>query len=220
MNETESYYDFDVVNGSGDSGVLDGLDINYSELIHSLLVENAGIGSDKISSSSNSLADSADIESSVDIDLSSFSSLNESKTLRSASRSVREIGDSEPAVLEYNGAVWITGTDSRYGDLTLYFPPESKYSWGTTRAGYLVNLGNETWHGVSSGNLTGSVSVSSFSRPRNLSVSNEYLFFVPSDSNAPIAVTAAPRVSLAESLPLFVVAALGVIILFLNRSRH
>lgn len=207
--------------------------INYEELVNTLLQSVQGVGTvdNEDTSASDTLADSADDLEDNESGVPVFQNLIDVESVEAAgatvpSRAVAElpvIGTVEPDDLLFYGCVWIHGVDSQLGEITLYFPTDTKNDWGLDRAGHLVYLGSSGSSGYLDSVYNNSLTLSAFSAPRyrlSNASSWSYLSFVPDNSNAPIAVSSAPRVGLFDALPLFVAAMLGVVVLFLSRSRH
>lgn len=132
-----------------------------------------------------------------------------------------EVGVTSPDPVLFNGAVWISGYDSELGDITLYFPDDTKDHWGVDSNGYLVYCGSGSVSGYLSSVYNNSVSCSSLSYPRYRhsasSSSYSYLSLIPENSNAPISLKDSPRLSLSDALPLLGVVLLGVIVLFTSK---
>lgn len=207
--------------------------INYEELVNTLLQTVQGVGTVDYEDTlaSDLLADSSfdleDNEPAVPV----FQNLIDVESVEAAgatvpARAVSDlpvIGTDEPDDLLFYGCVWIHGIDTQLGDITLYFPADTKNDWGLDRAGHLVYLGSASSSGYLDSVYNNSLTLSAFSSPRyrlSNASSWSYLSFVPDNSNAPIAVSSAPRVGLFEALPLFVASLLGVVVLFLSRLRR
>lgn len=226
MDDDLSYYSFIPVLGS------DGSIVAVPYLGMSDSSEGVGALNDSLLSSSSPVedseidlqADKSNVQVVQDLaDLESQRALAASTPLLSSSDDLPEIGTSSPSPLLFNGAVWVSGVDDVLGDITVYFPVESKHAWGLDSSGRLVYVGNTSMNGYLAGVYNNALTVSSFSRPRyRLSNSYDYTYLsmIPHDSNAPIAVSDAPRVVLSDALPLFFACALGVIILFLSRLHR
>lgn len=208
--------------------------IDYQELVNTLIQTVQGVGDDsldEVSENGDSVADSfvdeSDTVGSVSIiqnvnDLDASEAVGAMVPARS-SGDLPQIGIEEPDNLLFYGSVWVQGVDDTLGDITVYFPNDTKNSWGLDRTGRLVYVGSDSSSGYLAGVYNNSLSVSSFSAPRyrlTNSANYSYLSLVPSNSNADIAVASAPRVSMLEALPLVAVGLLGVIVLFLGKSRH
>lgn len=141
------------------------------------------------------------------------------------SDSVPVIGDEPPANLLFNGAGWITGHDSKLGEVTLYFPIsyQSGY-WGVDSNGYLYNVSSSSMSGYLDGVYNNSVSASGFSYPRYRVYSGssyQYvnLYLTPSNSNMEIATGNTPLYSVSDYLPYIVLLMGGVLLLcFMKRS--
>lgn len=134
------------------------------------------------------------------------------------------IGDTPPDSVPFYGAAWVTGTDSRLGRVTLFFPIDTaKGYWGIDSNGYLFNVNSSSVSGYLAGVYNNSVSSSGFDYPRyrDGSSSNwDYydLHLKPENSNMEIAVSNAPKYSVRDILPFLIVGLLGVIVCFMKRS--
>lgn len=77
-------------------------------------------------------------------------------------------GNTAPASPLYSNCVFVTGTDSQLGTVTVYFPYQSADSWGVNSSGYLVNVGSSSWSGrvgSSYGVRNNTISAGSFNLP-------------------------------------------------------
>lgn len=237
-NESESVFVTDNAVGAPDS-LPDNTVIDYQELVNTLLQEVRGVGSvDSVSSGDSPLEDSTADESASDdgfsdvqivqnvSDYDNFEQLNQSRSfLSSSSASVSEVGTTPPDVMLYNGAVWITGNSPLLGDdITIWVPSDTKGCWGTDSMGYLIWLGSASTKGyLDAGLQNPALTFGTFSYPRyrpDYSSSTVDLPFIPTNSNDFIATGDVPRLSVFDSLPLIAVALLGVIVLFLSKSRR
>lgn len=133
------------------------------------------------------------------------------------------IGNTPPDELLFSGAGWITGTDSKLGKVTLYFPISYKSGyWGTDSNGYLFNVSSSSLSGYLSSVYNNSVTASAFSYPRyrlnSSSSTYEYLYLIPEDSNMEIAVSDAPKYTIDDFTPYLILLVGGVLFLcFMKR---
>lgn len=75
--------------------------------------------------------------------------------------------DDPPSNPVFYGAAWVTGTDSRLGTVTLYFPIDTQSgTWGIDSNGYLFNVSDSSYSGYLAGVYNNSVSAGGFSYPR------------------------------------------------------
>lgn len=222
MDDNLSYYSFLPVVGAN------GAVVAYPFMGVSNDSQGADVSVSAVSPVEASQVDLQTNESSVQVvqnldDFESQRALGASSPLLSSSEDLPDIGTSAPDPLLFNGSVWISGVDDVLGDITVYFPVESKNAWGLDSSGHLVYVGNTSMSGYLGGVYNNSVTASGFSRPRyRLSNSYDfsYLSLIPHDSNAPIAIADAPRVGLSDAIPLFIAACLGVVVLFMSRLRR
>ena len=135
------------------------------------------------------------------------------------------ISDDPPANSPFYGSGWITGTDSRLGTVTLYFPIDYQSGhWGVDSNGYLFNVTSSSMSGYLSGVYNNSVTASGFDYPRYRDGSSgDWTYYdlhlTPTDSNMEIAVDHVPRVPAADVLPYFIILLLGgVFVCFMRRS--
>ena len=135
------------------------------------------------------------------------------------------ISDNPPANSPFYGSGWITGTDSRLGTVTLYFPIDYQSGhWGVDSNGYLFNVTSSSMSGYLSGVYNNSVTASGFDYPRYRDGSSgDWTYYdlhlIPTDSNMEIAVDHVPRVPAADVLPYFIILLLGgVFVCFMRRS--
>lgn len=237
-NEYESSAVADNAVGAVDS-LSDNTVIDYQELVNTLLQEVQGVGAvDSVSQGDDLLEDSTvDESASVDglsdiqivqnvSDYDNFEQLNQSRSfLSSSSAAVTDVGTTPPDVMLYNGAVWITGNSPLLGDdITIWVPADTKGYWGTDSMGYLIWLGSSSTKGyLDAGLQNPGLTFGTFSYPRyrpDYSSATVDLPFIPTNSNDFIATGDVPRLSVFDSLPLIAVSLLGVIVLFLTKSRH
>lgn len=128
---------------------------------------------------------------------------------------------------EYIGAGYIVGTDNKLGRVEVYLPINYADSFGSTTAGYLVNVTSNTITGVmydSSGRLY-TWRAPSFNTPEYRLASSSSYTYTPSlikvvDTNINVATEWPVAHSFDSMFPLIVVGFLGVIILCLMRFRH
>lgn len=129
------------------------------------------------------------------------------------------IGTTPPDDSPFFGSGWITGTDSRLGTVTLYFPIDYQTgTFGVDSNGYLFNVTSSTKSGYLGGVYNNSVSCSAFDYPRyrDGSGSNwDYydLHLTPTDSNMEIALDHVPRVPVSSAFPFVVILLLGGVLL-------
>ena len=135
------------------------------------------------------------------------------------------ISDDPPANSPFYGSGWITGTDSRLGTVTLYFPIDYQSGhWGVDSNGYLFNVTSSSMSGYLSGVYNNSVTASGFDYPRYRDGSSgDWTYYdlhlIPTDSNMEIAIDHVPRVPAADVLPYFIILLLGgVFVCFMRRS--
>lgn len=130
--------------------------------------------------------------------------------------------------LDFYGAVWIEGFDplNRDGQQRpmLYFLPDTKTYWGVDSSGFLMYFGPSQAVGVSPSSVYGDKTVrcSAFGYPYMYNDNHQKvdLHIIPDGSNAMIATEDVPRVGLSDSIPLFIAACLGVVVLFMSRLRR
>lgn len=135
------------------------------------------------------------------------------------------IGTTPPSDSPFFGSGWITGTDSRLGRVTLYFPIDfQRGHWGVDSNGYLMNITSSSMSGYLDGVYNNSVSASGFTYPRYRDQSGsswEYydLHLIPENSNMEIAVEHENLVPVEDVLPYFVILLLGgLFVCFMKRS--
>lgn len=132
-----------------------------------------------------------------------------------AGDAVLVIGDEPPANPLFYGSGWVTGYDSNLGEVTIYFPIDSKSDhWGVDRNGYLYNVTSGSISGYLSGVYNNSVSAPSFGYPRYRTSSNSSyvnLYLMPENSNMDIAVDNVPRITPDQIYPLLLIVLVGVI---------
>lgn len=125
------------------------------------------------------------------------------------------IGDTPPDFPLFYGSGWVSGYDSSLGNVTIYFPIDTKTDhWGVDSSGYLYNVSSSSISGYLSGVYNNSVSASGFSYPRyrtSSSTSYTTLYLTPVNSNIDIATTNVPRVPVSQALPYVTIFLLGVI---------
>lgn len=125
------------------------------------------------------------------------------------------IDDDPPTTSPFYGSGWVTGTDSRLGTITLYFPRNyCSDTWGLDSNGYLFNVTSSTVGGYLSSVYNNSVSAPSFAYPRYRSSSSsswDYvdIHLVPTSSNMEIYTTNRPRVTVDDLLPYVSILLLG-----------
>lgn len=142
----------------------------------------------------------------------------------SGDSAVVSIGDTPPDTLLFNGAGWITGTDSNLGRVTLYFPINYKSGyWGVDSNGYLYNVSSSSISGYLNAVYNNSVSASGFSYPRYRTGSSGYdyitLQLVPEESNMQIATGNTPLYTFDDFYPYLLFFIGGVLFLcFMKRS--
>lgn len=136
------------------------------------------------------------------------------------------IGDDPPSSPPFYGAAWVTGTDSRLGRVTLYFPIDYRSGrWGVDSNGYLFNVSSGSMTGYLDNVYNNSISASGFSYPRYRQQSGsswDYydLHLRPEHSNMEIAVSNAPKFGLDYFVPYIIMLMLGgVWLCLLRRSK-
>lgn len=125
------------------------------------------------------------------------------------------IGDEPPSNPLFYGSGWVTGHDSNLGEVTVYFPIDTKSGhWGVDSSGYLYNVTSSSISGYLSGVYNNSVSASGFGYPRYRDSSNSsysYLYLTPENSNMDIATSNVPRYTFSDIWPcVLIVLVLGV----------
>ena len=136
------------------------------------------------------------------------------------------LDDTPPSDPPFVGSLYVTGTVSGLGTVTLYLPVNYRSGYlGLSSDGYLYNVSSSSLSGVMyRGSTAYTVSFSGFSLPRyRLRDSSGYsyddLYFVPTASNAQIADTMPPVYDVADVQMYIVILFLGVVILcFMKRS--
>ena len=129
------------------------------------------------------------------------------------------IGTNPPDDSPFFGSGWITGTDSRLGTVTLYFPIDYQTgTFGVDSNGYLFNVTSSTVSGYLGGVYNNSVSCSAFDYPRYRDGSSgDWTYYdlhlTPTDSNMEIALDHVPRVPVFSALPFVVILLLGGVLL-------
>lgn len=140
-----------------------------------------------------------------------------------ASNTVGVIGDDPPTSSPFYGSGWVTGSDSRLGIITLYFPRNyCTDTWGVDSNGYLFNVTSSSVGGYYSGSYNNSISAPSFSYPRyRPSRNSDYIdiHLVPLDSNMDIYTSHRPRKTMDDLLPYISILLIGgVLVCFMRRS--
>lgn len=141
----------------------------------------------------------------------------------SASTIVGVIGDDPPTSSPFYGSGWVTGSDSKLGIITLYFPRNyCSDTWGIDSNGYLFNVTSSSVGGYYSGSYNNSISAPSFSYPRyRSSRSSDYIdiHLVPLDSNMDIYTSHRPRKTMDDLLPYVSILLIGgVLVCCMRRS--
>lgn len=141
----------------------------------------------------------------------------------SASTIVGVIGDDPPTSSPFYGSGWVTGSDSKLGIITLYFPRNyCTDTLGVDSNGYLFNVTSSSIGGYYSGAYNNSISAPSFSYPRyRPSRSSDYIdiHLVPLDSNMDIYTSHRPRKTMQDLLPYVSILLIGgVLVCFMRRS--
>lgn len=148
-------------------------------------------------------------------------------SVESYSNSVPDIviGDEPPSNPLFYGSAWVTGTDSRLGRITIYWPISFKSGYfGIDSNGYLFNVSSSSLSGYLSDVHNNSVSASAFSYPRYREYSGSGysyvdLHLIPENSNMEIATSNSPKYGPADFVPYILVFMLGVVIVcFMKRS--
>lgn len=134
------------------------------------------------------------------------------------------IGDEPPSNPLFYGSAWVTGTDSRLGRITIYWPISFKSGYfGIDSNGYLFNVSSSSLSGYLSGVHNNSVSASAFSYPRYRVYSGSGysyvdLHLIPENSNMEIATSNSPKYCPDDFVPYILVFMLGVVIVcFMKR---
>lgn len=135
------------------------------------------------------------------------------------------IGDEPPSNPLFYGSAWVTGTDSRLGRITIYWPISFQSGYfGIDSNGYLFNVSSSSLSGYLSGVHNNSVSASAFSYPRYREYSGSGynyvdLHLIPENSNIDIATSNTPKYGVEDFVPYILVFMLGVVIVcFMKRS--
>ena len=135
------------------------------------------------------------------------------------------IGDESPSDPVFYGSCWVTGTDSRLGTVTVYFPIDCREGvFGIDSNGYLFNISDSSYSGYCSDTYNNSVSAGGFDYPSyrlNSGSSWDYydLHLIPTDSNMRIATSISDYIPVSEFLPYLLILFGGVVILcFMKRS--
>lgn len=141
----------------------------------------------------------------------------------SASTIVGVIGDDLPTSSPFYGSGWVTGSDSKLGIITLYFPRDyCADTWGVDSNGYLFNVTSSSVGGYYSGSYNNSISAPSFSYPRyRSSRGSDYIdiHLVPLDSNMDIYTSHRPRKTMDDLLPYVSILLIGgVLVCCMRRS--
>lgn len=141
----------------------------------------------------------------------------------SASTIVGVIGDDPPTSSPFYGSGWVTGSDSKLGIITLYFPRNyCTDTWGIDSNGYLFNVTSASVGGYYSGSYNNSISAPSFSYPRyRPSRGSDYIdiHLIPLDSNMDIYTSHRPRKTIDDLLPYFSILLIGgVLVCCMRRS--
>lgn len=141
----------------------------------------------------------------------------------SASTIVGVIGDDPPTSSPFYGSGWVTGSDSKLGIITLYFPRNyCTDTWGVDSNGYLFNVTSSSVGGYYSGSYNNSISAPSFAYPRyRPSRNSDYIdiHLVPLDSNMDIYTSHRPRKTMEDLLPYVSILLIGgVLVCCMRRS--
>lgn len=129
-----------------------------------------------------------------------------------------DIDDMPPASPLFYGAVYVTGYDSRLGNVTVYFPANYQSGvLGLDSSGYLVSVYSSSVTGYLAGVNNNRVNVSTWSRPTysqySGSSSTTYtLNLKPVSSNADLMTSSLPRMSFQQLYPYLMILFLGVIL--------
>lgn len=129
-----------------------------------------------------------------------------------------DIDDTPPASPLFYGAVYVTGTDSRLGTVTVYFPANYQSGvLGLDASGYLCSVYSGSVSGYLSGVNNNRVSLSTFSRPTysqySGSSTQQYtLNLRPTSSNADLMTSSLPRMTVQQLYPYLMIFLLGVIL--------
>lgn len=140
-----------------------------------------------------------------------------------ASNIVGVIGDDPPTSSPFYGSGWVTGSDSKLGIITLYFPRNyCTDTWGVDSNGYLINVTSSSIGGYYSGSYNNSISAPSFSYPRyRPSRNSDYIdiHLIPLDSNMDIYTSHRPRKTMDDLLPYVSILLIGgVLVCCMRRS--
>lgn len=137
-----------------------------------------------------------------------------------------EIVDEPPANPPFYGALYVTGYSPQLGTVTIYLPSTYREGYlGVDSNGYLVNISATSITGYFAQAYNASVTLSRFALPTyrasSTTSTTTTLYLRPTASNAHIATSSTPAVSVSELLPWLNLLVLGVIFLcFLMRSRR
>lgn len=129
------------------------------------------------------------------------------------------IGDEPPSDPVFYGSCWVTGTDSRLGTVTVYFPIDCREGvFGIDSNGYLFNISDSSYSGYCSDTYNNSVSAGGFDYPSyrlNSGSSWDYydLHLIPTDSNMRIATSMSDYIPVSVFLPYLLILFGGVVIL-------
>lgn len=133
------------------------------------------------------------------------------------------IDDEPPSNPAFYGAAWVTGTDSRLGTVTIYFPIDTQScTWGLDSNGYLFNVSDSSYSGYLAGVYNNGISAGGFSYPRyrdSDGSSWDYydLHLIPQSSNIQIATDNVPLYPASHVMPYVILLCLGVIVICLFR---
>ena len=128
---------------------------------------------------------------------------------------IREIGTEEPVNPLIKGCGYITGTEARLGEITLYVPLETKKNfWGVDKDGYLMNVTGTSKRIYLKEAYRQRATAEAFNYPYYEDGNKEYYMkLTPTQSNCTINTEFPLRNTWEELTPLIILAGMGVIIL-------
>lgn len=133
------------------------------------------------------------------------------------------IDDTPPGSPLFYGAVYVTGYDSRLGNVTVYFPANYQSGvLGLDASGYLVSVYSSSVTGYLAGVNNNRVTLSTWSRPTysqysGSSTASYTLNLQPVSSNAELMTSSLPRLSFERLYPYLMIFLLGVMLCFIKR---
>lgn len=128
---------------------------------------------------------------------------------------IRDIGTEEPVNPLIKGCGYITGTEARLGEITLYVPLDTKKNfWGVDKDGYLMNVTGSSRRIYLKEAYRQRATAEAFNYPYYEDGNKEYYMkLTPTQSNCTINTEFPLRNTWEELTPLIILTGMGVIIL-------